>query len=50
MVGWILGILAILFPSLGIVYFVFWIWQAYDAYKKAQYSYKSTAKYGKVHW
>lgn len=32
-VGWIMAALTILFPPFGIIYFVFWIWQAYDAYR-----------------
>ncbi len=50
MVGWVLGALTILFPPLGIVYFVFWIWQAYDAYKKAKHYSESNAKDRKGLW
>ncbi|MDP8907012.1 MAG: hypothetical protein M3M88_05780 [Thermoproteota archaeon] len=43
-VGWILAALTILFPPLGIIYFVFWIWQAYDAYRIAKHRNEYHAK------
>jgi TM2 domain-containing membrane protein YozV len=49
-VGWILGAIAFLFPYLGIIYFVFWIWQAYDAYRRAKHYNESFAKNDKEHW
>ncbi len=49
-VGWILGGLAILFFPLAIVSFVFWVWQSYDAYKKAKHYNEYLARNGKGPW
>jgi TM2 domain-containing membrane protein YozV len=49
-VGWILFALTILLPSLGIIYFVFWIWQAHDAYKITKQNNEYMSKNGRVSW
>jgi TM2 domain-containing membrane protein YozV len=50
-VGWILVALTILFPPFGVIYFVFWIWQAYDAYRIVKHRKENRDKKGNnVFW
>ncbi len=58
-IGWVLGISMVLsiiggmiplFIILGIVIFVYWIWQAYDVNKSAKYYNEYLMQNGKGQW
>ncbi|MGD9533057.1 MAG: hypothetical protein AB7V56_04720 [Candidatus Nitrosocosmicus sp.] len=49
-IGWILVALTFFFIPFGIVYLIFWIWQAYDVNIKAKYFNTYLLNNGKTPW
>ncbi|GKS62137.1 hypothetical protein YTPLAS21_15950 [Candidatus Nitrosocosmicus sp.] len=49
-VGWIILALTILFIPVGIIYIIFWLWQAYDVNSKANYYNNFILNNGKTPW
>lgn len=49
-VGWIILALTILFIPIGIIYIIFWLWQAYDVNSKAKYYNNFILNNGKTPW
>jgi TM2 domain-containing membrane protein YozV len=49
-VGWIIIALTIVFVPIGIVYIIFWIWQAYDVNLKTKYYNNFILNNGKTPW
>ncbi|MGD9673754.1 MAG: hypothetical protein AB7U98_09785 [Candidatus Nitrosocosmicus sp.] len=49
-VGWIILALTILFIPVGIIYIIFWLWQAYDVNSKAKYYNNFILNNGKTPW
>jgi len=49
-IGWIILGITFLFIPFGIIYLIFWIWQAYDVNNKAKYYNEFILKNGKTPW
>lgn len=49
-VGWIILAITILFIPVGIIYIIFWLWQAYDVNSKAKYYNNFILNNGKTPW
>ena len=49
-VGWIILTITFLFVPFVLIYFIFWIWQAYDVNKSAKYYNQYILKNGKTPW
>jgi TM2 domain-containing membrane protein YozV len=49
-VGWIILAITFLFVPFVLIYFIFWIWQAYDVNKSAKYYNQYILKNGKTPW
>jgi TM2 domain-containing membrane protein YozV len=49
-VGWILIVMTFFFIPIGIVYLIFWIWQAYDVNNKTKYFNNYIISNGKPPW
>lgn len=49
-IGWIILGITFLFIPFGLIYLIFWIWQAYDVNNKAKYYNDFILRNGKTPW
>ena len=49
-IGWIILGITFLFIQFGLIYLIFWIWQAYDVNKSAKYYNEYILNNGKTPW
>lgn len=50
LIGWIFLVLTFFFIPFGVVFLIFWIWQAFDVNKKVKYFNNHIANTGKTPW
>ncbi len=49
-IGWVILGITFLFVPFGIIYLIFWIWQAYEVNNKSKYYNQFIIKNGKTPW